>query len=76
MSERTPESEQLFRDLIISNQKIIAKLISIQEQQMIYIDSYFFVSKNSIEQQKESQPTYYQPIPQEDKTIRDQNSIN
>ncbi len=77
MSQRTPESEKLFTEFLMSNQDNITKLISMQQQQMIYINSLFFVSENSIEQQEnKSQPTDNKPITEEDKTIRDKDPIN
>lgn len=78
MSERTFESEELFKQLMLSNQDNINKLISLLQQQMIYINSFFFVSKNSIDQQEnkqEIQTTDNQPITEEDKTIRDKDPI-
>ena len=78
MSQRTPNSEELFKQLLIANQNNINKLIGMLEQQMIYINSFFFVSKNSIDQQEnqqEIQTIDNQPITEEDKTIRDKDPI-
>lgn len=78
MSQRTPNSEELFKQLLIANQNNINKLVGMLEQQMIYINSFFFVSKNSIDQQEnkqEIQTTDNQPITKEDKTIRDKDPI-
>ena len=79
MSDRTPESEELFKQLIIANQNNINKLLSLLEQQMIYINTFFFVSKNSIvqqENQQEIQVINNQPITEENQTFRDKAPIN
>lgn len=78
MSQRTPESEELFKQLLITNQTNINKLIGMVEQQMIYINSFFFVSKNSIEEQENQtiQVIDNQPVTEKDQTIRDKAPIN
>lgn len=78
MSQRTPESEELFKQLLITNQTNINKLIGMVEQQMIYINSFFFVSKNSIEEQENQtiQVIDNQPVTEKDQTIRDKAPVN